>query len=424
MHVSAEHGISEWQRGGPCLASAIVGYAAGFGVFMFTASLFIDPMRSEFGWTTSQATFQPISLLVLAILLPLAGRLSERLGPRLLVMVGLAGFAACFLMLALLPLSVTVVRIVAVALGICCAAAGTVPFGRAVVSWFRRNAGFAIGLAGSGSTLGGVVGVPLCAIMIDQLGWRMAYVGLACIVLLIGLPLVYFFLRPSDEDRNQGRNTESRTEIGEVTASLPIGDVRFWVLIIALTCSGLSIGLFLNHLRPILAEAKFSLTAIALLGSSFSVATFVGRIVAGFLIDRALPVLVATGCLTSGMLGTLLLALQATPSIPLTALALILVGLAYGAEADFAAFFTLRFFGLTRFSVTFGTMVMMIALALAAGGYAAASSVDIYGTYRPAVVLAPVGFGLAAILMLCVGQLGKASRFAEPSIAIRPTGAG
>jgi hypothetical protein len=63
---------------------------------------------------------------------------------------------------------------------------------------------------------------------------------------------------------------------------------------------------------------------------------------------------------------------------------------------------------------------MMIALALEVGGYSAASSVDIYGTYRPAVVIAPIGFGLAAILMLCVGRFGASFR-ADPPVGTRPT---
>ena len=133
----AEPSKSEWRLGGSALAAAIVGYGAGFGLYFFTANLFIEPMRAQFGWSATEATFLPISAVVLAVLFPVSGWLVDRFGPRFLAIVGLLVFALCFVLLATVSLSVPIVRGIAVLLGGASAAAGAVPFGRSVASWFK-----------------------------------------------------------------------------------------------------------------------------------------------------------------------------------------------------------------------------------------------------------------------------------------------
>jgi MFS family permease len=391
-----------------CLASAILGYAVGFGFFMFSANLFIEPMRTEFGWSSTEATFLPISALVLALMFPISGKMADKWGPRRLALGGLLGFAACFLLMATLPLTVGLGRTVAVGFGICCAAAGPISFSRAVVSWFPDNAGFALGLTGSGATIGGVIGVPFNAMLIAEYGWRSAYLGMAALVLLIGLPLVAAYLGVRNAEAQKSPhipNDRSRSSSGGGVKSLPIGDARFWLLGFALTCCCLSIGIYLNHLQPILKESGLPLQSTALLGSIFAASTFGGRIAAGFLLDRMSPLLVAIGCLTFAAIGAAIVPLAPGLGLPFFGVALALVGLAYGAEADFAAYFSLRFFGIERFSFTFGTLAMMIALALAIGGFATARSVDSFGNYEIAVLFGPAGFAVAAITMLILTRV-------------------
>ncbi len=400
---------SEWRRGGMCLAAAIIGYAAGFGFFMFSANLFIEPMRNEFGWTVSEATFLPISSVVLAVCFPISGKLVDIFGPRLLASLGLAGFALCYLLLASIPLSVPVLRAIAVLFGICCALAGAVPFGRSVASWFEKNVGLALGLAGSGSTLGGVIGLPFSSMLIAQFGWRSAYLGMAGVALLVGLPAILLFLRTRKHSGETAPGRDDETPLEE-RASLPLSDERYWLLAAALAFCCVPIGIYLNHVQPILSGSGFDLASATALGSFFALATFGGRILAGFLLDRLVPRLVAAGCMALAALGAFLIMQWAGPAFPVFAIALILIGLAYGAEADFAAFFTLRYFGLARFSMVFGTLAMVIAFAVAFGGFIAAKSADTFGNYDLATSLAPAGFAVAALLILGLALFERPDR--------------
>ena len=70
-----------------------------------------------------------------------------------------------------------------VGLGVGCA---YVPAVGAVQRWFVRRRGFASGLAVSGIGVGTLVMPPLASLLIDDLGWRDAYLVLGCLAAVIG----------------------------------------------------------------------------------------------------------------------------------------------------------------------------------------------------------------------------------------------
>ncbi|WP_327752265.1 MFS transporter (plasmid) [Sphingobium sp. SJ10-10] len=397
---------SEWRLGRGCLAAAVLGYGAGFGSFVFSSSQFIDPMRQEFGWTAGEAAFLPISLLVLAFLYPVTGRFTNAYGPRLLSVSGLIGFVICFVLLATLPLTVPRLRLIALCLGVSSAAAGTVPFGRAVVSWFRDNPGFALGISGSGATLGGVVGIPLTSYLIAHYGWRAAYLGIAAIITVVAIPVVWSFLALNPTGaRGVSSADESAGPKKEDKGARWWADARFWLLSATVIFSGFAIGIYLNHLSPILIRLGFDIQTASVLGSIFAFTTFFGRMCIGFLLDRGFPQIVAASCLLMATMGAVIITHFAAGYVIITGLSVVLIALAYGAEADLAAFFALRFFGEARFSATFSILATFIALAIAAGGVLSSRIVDLYGTYHMAMNAAALAFALATIAMTMMGLL-------------------
>jgi MFS family permease len=217
------------------------------------------------------------------------------------------------------------------------------------------------------------------------------------------------FLRTRKHSGETAPGRDDETPLEE-RASLPLSDERYWLLAAALAFCCVPIGIYLNHVQPILSGSGFDLASATALGSFFALATFGGRILAGFLLDRLVPRLVAAGCMALAALGAFLIMQWAGPAFPVFAIALILIGLAYGAEADFAAFFTLRYFGLARFSMVFGTLAMVIAFAVAFGGFIAAKSADTFGNYDLATSLAPAGFAVAALLILGLALFERPDR--------------
>lgn len=120
------------------------------------------------------------------------GRLADRFGPRLVLLIGAA---ALFVgLLATSRVNSLGVGYVTYGAGVGIAAAcGYVPMVAVVGGWFVRQRAVAVGLAVAGIGVGTLVLSPLSAALIDRWGWRDTYVVFAFVgagLLLVCLPLM------------------------------------------------------------------------------------------------------------------------------------------------------------------------------------------------------------------------------------------
>ena len=152
------------------LASAVtLGTAYSFGAFFESMS---DEFGSERGATAvifGLTTFAFFSLSIVT------GRLLDRFGPRLVLVIGAVAMAGGLLLTSrvdsLGPGYVTYGGGVGIA-----AACGYVPMVAMVGGWFVRQRALAVGLAVAGIGVGTMVMSPLSAALIDHYGWRDTYV--------------------------------------------------------------------------------------------------------------------------------------------------------------------------------------------------------------------------------------------------------
>jgi MFS family permease len=171
-----------WVIVGGAFAVLFVAYGAqySFGVF-FSALL------EEFGWSRASLSgvFSLYAFAYCVFGFP-AGRLTDRWGPRLVIGIGGLFLGAAFAGMALVTelWQPYVLYGLVAALGM-----GTtyVPCNTTVVRWFVARRGLAVGIAGSGGSLGNFVLPPVMQLLVGALGWRAAYVvlGAATVVLLM-----------------------------------------------------------------------------------------------------------------------------------------------------------------------------------------------------------------------------------------------
>ncbi|MGE0776361.1 MAG: hypothetical protein AB7L36_15175, partial [Sphingomonadaceae bacterium] len=79
------------------------------------------------------------------------------------------------------------------------------------------------------------------------------------------------------------------------------------------------------------------------------------------------------------------------------------LGLAYGSELDFAAYFVLRVFGLASFSKVFGCIALVLGCGLALGGLMGSRLFDWTGSYALVGAVGGGCFLLSAFAMLAIG---------------------
>ncbi|WP_179197453.1 MFS transporter [Caballeronia sordidicola] len=395
---------SEWRAGWPVLLISMIAYGNGMGMFLLSSSSFIKPVKDAFGWSTGQAVIAPITSITMAILFPFVGRLIDRWGARPFAIGGLIGLVACYLALGLCPANIVIYRGLALLAGLCLVACGPITFARGVGSWFVANRGTALGILISGLSLGGVLGIPLVGFLIQNYGWRKAYFGLAASIVFIALPLVITFFRERGEAPNSTTKPVHGNSLNET-----LKDSRFWLLLASFIFAALPIGVFSNHLVPILTGRGFPLPQAVSLGAIFAGSIGIARIGIGILVDRLRDYIVAGSCIIAAGLGAFALFHPIGRFVLEQAQAMIfLLGLAYGAEGDLAAYFTLKLFGLKAFSAIMGCLAAAIGLGTAVGGVLGSLVADRAGSYDPLAPFMAASLLLSGFLMLAQPSFHKA----------------
>ena len=183
------------------VAVCLVHMALASGICNLAFPVFFVPFADEFGWTrTAIAGGISITLLTIGLTAPFAGRLTDRYGPRrvmipatllsALLLLALSRFNALWQLYALRAL-----------LGVTFACMAHLPVNVILAHWFDRYRGRATGIALLGPALGGLLFTPLLSLLVETVGWR---TGLLCsaVLMALSLPLLVFAMR--DTPNNPG----------------------------------------------------------------------------------------------------------------------------------------------------------------------------------------------------------------------------
>jgi predicted MFS family arabinose efflux permease len=406
-------------RGWWIVAAAIIGQSFGLAtVLVYTFGVFVKPLAEEFR-TSRGSIALAVSLLDVAVTFsaPGVGRLVDRHGTRKVIVMSALALAACLAGLSLVqpPLwHLYALYVLAGTLGI---ATTPVTFSRVVANWFDRRRGIALGLASTGVGLGVFIGPSLAQFLIEQRGWRQAYLDLAGFSLLVVIPAVAIFLVSRPEEVGQfpegaSAGTAMKQEI------LPLPGIRlsealrmptFWLLcavffVVAASANGMA-----AHIAPMLSDRGFSGRSAALAVSLFGLASIIGRVVNGYLVDRFFAPRVVAVVFSAAAGGLALLWSGANGNLAL--LASLLVGMAVGAEADVMPFLISRYFGMGSMAELYGCALGSYTLGNATGRYLFAAGYDATASYK-----LPLAVAFAALLIATLGTfaLGKYRLF--PSI--------
>lgn len=165
-----------------------------------TFALYYVALLEEFGWQRGEAAVgYSLSWLLILVFAPLAGRLSDQFGPRVVVPVGGLLLGAG---LALTGRAQTLWEYYFYfgVLGAAGIAFMMTPATAIVGAWFTRSRGTAMGIIAAGSSSSAVIFYPLNAWLIAKLGWRRAIASFGLIVVLGICPVAAFLYRRPQEE--------------------------------------------------------------------------------------------------------------------------------------------------------------------------------------------------------------------------------
>jgi MFS family permease len=403
----------EFRRHWRALAATTVGVCFSVqGMPSFSLGAFAGPMTREFGW--SQAAFQSVLLFLtgtLVLLAPFVGVACDRYGARRVALVAVVAYSGAFALLGATGASPWSFYAGAVLLGIC--GAGTLPivWTRAVNSLFTRSRGFALGIALTGSAAFAALGPSYVTALIERFGWRWAWVGLGALPLLIALPVLLAWFR--DPPR---ATAASGAVLPGLTLREALASWRFWVIVAAFALVTAGVGGLNTNLIPLFATKGIGAAEAAGIVGAFGASIAVGRLAMGWVIDRVWAPGVAAVVLSIPAVGCLMLGAE-NLDVRTAVVALVLVGLAAGAEFDFAAFLTARYFGLRHYGRIYGLVIGPMSLAVAVAAPLVALARDRTGSFDAALPWLAGAFVAGGASLL---SLGRYPRFEAASAATGP----
>lgn len=454
-------GQGEWAKGWPIVLASLIGIMLCLSPLPYWALNVIgEELAKEFGWNRPTITagylYMTAGVLVSA---PIAGLLVDKIGARKVLLPSIVALGLGTMSFALMtpdPRVFYFIFFVTAVLG-----TGTLPitWTKAIVNNFDKHRGLALGIALTGTGLYGFVATPSIQYMVDNFGWRVAYISVGMLPLIFSLPIAFLLFRDKKEEvalqstdkTGVGRlllmglliaialfismqlatavsgftgiivlmafflvgylvlvylrNDPGNPDLVGLTVRQTFKDYRFWVIFLAFILLGSVVSGIIANSKFILLDKSYTpqqATNLFIGAGVIGLSTLVGRLLGGWLVDHFWAPAIAFIFMSLPALGCFILA--GDMGIAMNVFALVLVGVAAGVEFDLMAYFVSRYFGMRSYALIYG-------LIYAGFGLGAGTSPAIFNIlrggdadYSNVLKIVAIGFVIGAVMLLTLGK--------------------
>lgn len=385
------------------------------GVWTYGFGAFILPLSDEFGWTRAELSLGlSLSRQEGSMAAPLGGYLTDRFGPRKVMLVGLSMFASGFIAFSFIH-SLTAFYVVLFFMAIGNGLGFFMPMVTTVANWFKRKASVAMGVLQAGYGASGVV-IPILVWLIYAHGWRTASVVVGMGLVVICLPAILLIRRrPEDcgylpdcderitdlnrtEQVDLSRAAVAPVEEGEFTMRQTMASRSYWYITIAHGVAGFSYTAMTIHTIPYLVSIGISTEIAAVALTAMTIISTVGRLGFGWLGDMFQKRHVMAACFALQMLGTM--AFAGTQGLWLLTVSIITFAIGNGGQMPIRVAIQREYYGRTAFGSAQGVMQLVSAVISSLGATFAGWVFDQTGSYRPAFWMLSFVYVIAIALIM------------------------
>lgn len=403
----------EWKRGWTLVMATFVGFSF-LSIMTGSLSMFIEPVGNEFGWSrTLTASGFTIASIFTALLSPIFGVMVDRYGSRRIALPGIIATIFCICAFSLANGSATQWIALWVVYAIVSITVKTTVWTAAVAGVFTAAQGLALGITLCGTAAAQAILPPLTNWLINDFGWRMAYVWMGIGWGGVTFIVCWFFLFDAHDRRKkavlaapQGDAKASakaakaeRPDFPGLTIAEAWRSLALWrIAISTLVIMALTLGLTIHQI-PILTEAGVSRTDAALLASLAGIAGIAGKLITGMLLDRYNANWIGGLTLAATALAFGLL-IEGVHSPALIVFAMLVNGYTQGTKLQINGYLTARFAGMKNFGTIYGFMNAVIAFGSAMGPLIAGFAYDMRGDYGFFLIAGTIGSIICGLLLL------------------------
>ncbi len=414
--ISDESFRDEWARSWYIPLLSTLGIAVSV-MHTYTLGALMPAIHSATGWTRSQISTGPILVSVTGILLsPLLGIAIDRFGSRRIALLGLVLYCLAISSLGFTgPQSFSWI-VGWTLLGLSFTLVSPTVWTAAVVMEFDKSRGMAVGLAFAGTGVGSICLPFISTILQEHYGWRGAYQLLGAGAFVISFPLVWLFFRGSQDRLRLSSSRaarQDRSTLPGMVAREAFLSRHYLQMAVAALLAATSGAALAVHFVPIVRANGLSPHTAAEVAAGMGFSSIAGRLLGGYLSDRASGPLVGFVSCVCGILVAPALLLSHGAGAGLFGACM--VGLSAGMEISVLAYLISRYFGTRHYGLLFSVMNGLVLIGLGIGPFAAGYLYDQSGNYRMVLLLTAPLYATSAILF---GTLGRSTRsFFTPAAA-------
>ncbi len=356
-----------------------------WGIF-HSFAVFFEPLLIEFGWTraTTSAAYS-LSLLLFGLLGIPMGRLNDRFGPRMIMIVSGLLLGLGYFLMSQVGSIWQLYLFFGVMIGI--GMSGTVvPLLSTVARWFVRRRGMMTGIIISGLGLGTLIIPPAVRWLISAYGWRTSYMFVG-IVALVLITLAGYLLRRDPAQMGQspyGENEVKEAAINLETRGFSLREAmhtrQFWMLCGMFLIAGYCLHTIIVHIVIHATGLGISAASAANILAVYGGVSIFGKIIMGSSGDRIgnRLTLIISFILVAIILFWLIPAKEAWMLYLLVAI----FGFSFSGLDTLMSPIVAELFGLTSHGVIFGVIIFSIAIGGAIGPVLAGHIFDITSSYQ------------------------------------------
>jgi len=357
------------------------------GSGMYSVAVVLPRLQAEFGVARGDASL-PYTLTMIGFGFGgiLMGRLADRFGVMVALMIGTLGLGAGFIAAGSAPNLWLFTLAQGALIGFLGNSATFVPLVADTTLWFTRRRGIAVAICMSGNYAAGAVWPPILQHFIDSVGWRQTYIGTGVFCLIAMLPLALVLRpRPPASDATAPKAPASGTPVAASVSDRPLGfspaALQVLLCIAGVACC-VAMSMPQVHIVAYCSDLGFGAARGAEMLSVMLGFGIVSRLGFGWISDHI-------GGLRTLLLGSILQGVALLMFVPyggLTTLYVVsaLFGLFQGGIVPAYALVVREYFTPREAGARVGTVLMATLFGMALGGWMSGAIFDLTGSYRAA----------------------------------------
>jgi len=199
---------------------------------MFALPVFLVPMTKATGWSrTGISSAMTISFLAMAVGSIAWGTVSDRVGPRAVVLIGSVLLAVSIALTAMAPSLLVFQLVFGLFVGLATSAVFA-PMMATVTGWFDTQRSLAVSLVSAGMGMAPMTMAPIAALLVAHTSWRTSFLVIAGIVAVLMIPVALLVRRPPALDAVHVDTPAPADPVSDMTLRQAVRSPQFIVLLL------------------------------------------------------------------------------------------------------------------------------------------------------------------------------------------------